>query len=160
MVEGFESFYAEHRDDVVRAVFAVTGERDLTDEAVSEAFTRACARWSRVRAHPNPVAWVAKTAINEVRSAWRRRSRAARLTVGPEPIAREAELTDSSVVASVLSLPLRQRQVVALRILLDLSTEQTARALGIAPGTVTAHLHRALSALETRLSEEVMVDED
>jgi RNA polymerase sigma factor (sigma-70 family) len=160
MVEGFESFYTEHRDDVVRAVFAVTGDRDLTDEAVSEAFTRACARWGRVRAHPNPVAWVAKTAINEVRSVWRRRSMATRFDVAPELVAEDVEPTDGSVVALVLALPLRQRQVVALRILLDLSTEQTARALGIAPGTVTAHLHRALSALESQLSEEVMIDED
>lgn len=53
----------------------------------------------------------------------------------------------------MLNLPDRQRQVVALRILLDLSTEQTAEILSIAPGTVTAHLFRALARLESELSE-------
>lgn len=44
-------------------------------------------------------------------------------------------------------LPQRQRQVVALRIFLDLDTAATADVLGIAEGTVTAHLHRAMTAL-------------
>ena len=49
-------------------------------------------------------------------------------------------------------LPARQRQVVALRIFLDLDTAQTADVLGIAPGTVTAHLARALAALRTEFA--------
>ena len=49
-------------------------------------------------------------------------------------------------------LPARQRQVVALRIFLDLDTAQTAEVLGIAPGTVTAHLTRALTALRTEFA--------
>jgi DNA-directed RNA polymerase specialized sigma24 family protein len=50
-------------------------------------------------------------------------------------------------MAALLRLPLRQRQVVALRIFLDLDTAQTAQVLGIAPGTVTAHMARATAAL-------------
>ena len=40
--------------------------------------------------------------------------------------------------AAVLRLPGRQRQVVALRLFLDLDTSRTAEVLGIAPGTVRA----------------------
>jgi len=58
---------------------------------------------------------------------------------------------DADVLRAVRELPDRQRMVVALRILLELSTEETAAQLGIAPGTVTAHLHRALSSLRVRL---------
>jgi DNA-directed RNA polymerase specialized sigma24 family protein len=46
-----------------------------------------------------------------------------------------------------MRLPARQRQVVALRLFLDLDTGRTAEVLGIAPGTVTAHLARAIAAL-------------
>ena len=46
-------------------------------------------------------------------------------------------------------LPARQRQVITLRVLLDLDTETTARVLGISPGTVRAHLHRALAAMRS-----------
>jgi RNA polymerase sigma-70 factor (ECF subfamily) len=48
-------------------------------------------------------------------------------------------------------LPRRQREVSAFRVFLDLDTEETANALGIAEGTVTAHLSRAVSALRGQL---------
>jgi RNA polymerase sigma-70 factor (ECF subfamily) len=50
-------------------------------------------------------------------------------------------------MAAVLRLPLRQRQVIACRLFLDLDTAQTAQTIGIAPGTVTAHLSSAIATL-------------
>ena len=47
---------------------------------------------------------------------------------------------DPRIMAAVMRLPARQRQVVALRLILDLDTGRTAEVLGIAPGTVMAHL--------------------
>jgi RNA polymerase sigma-70 factor (ECF subfamily) len=58
---------------------------------------------------------------------------------------------DPWLLRAVWRLPRRQRQVVALRILLDLSAEQTAESLGITVGAVGAHLHRALGTLRTIL---------
>jgi DNA-directed RNA polymerase specialized sigma24 family protein len=63
-----------------------------------------------------------------------------------------ASLADTELTAVLQPLPARQRQVVALRIFLDLDTAQTAEVLGIAPGTVTAHLARALAALRTEIA--------
>ncbi len=54
-------------------------------------------------------------------------------------------------MAALLRLPRRQREVVALRIFLDLDSAGTARVLGIAPGTVTAHLARAMRSLRAEL---------
>jgi RNA polymerase sigma factor (sigma-70 family) len=48
-------------------------------------------------------------------------------------------------------LPARQRQVIALRLFLDLDTARTAEVLGIAPGTVTAHLARGIATLREDL---------
>jgi DNA-directed RNA polymerase specialized sigma24 family protein len=59
----------------------------------------------------------------------------------------EAGLVGQDLMAALLRLPLRQRQVVGLRVFLDLDTAATARVLGIAPGTVTAHLARAMATL-------------
>jgi RNA polymerase sigma-70 factor (ECF subfamily) len=50
-------------------------------------------------------------------------------------------------MAALGDLPERQRQVVALRILLELTGDETAAELGISPSTVGVHLHRALAAL-------------
>ena len=54
---------------------------------------------------------------------------------------------DSSLVAALRRLPVRQREVIALRLLLDLDTSTTAEMLGISGSTVTTHLHRAIGAL-------------
>ena len=53
-----------------------------------------------------------------------------------------------------MRLPARQRQVVALRLVLDLDTGRTAEVLGIAPGTVMAHMGRAIAALREDLMPE------
>jgi DNA-directed RNA polymerase specialized sigma24 family protein len=42
---------------------------------------------------------------------------------------------------------------VALRVVLGLDTQRTADLLGIAEGTVTSHLFRALTRLQEELSE-------
>jgi Sigma-70 region 2 len=68
----FEAFYSANRDRIYRVIsVAVPPEADPA-EATSEAFVRACVRWRRVRAHPNPVGWVVTTALNYQRSHWRR----------------------------------------------------------------------------------------
>jgi RNA polymerase sigma factor (sigma-70 family) len=56
------------------------------------------------------------------------------------------------VLAALRRLPARQREVIVLRVLLDLDIETTARELGIAPGTVRAHLSRAVTALRNELA--------
>jgi DNA-binding CsgD family transcriptional regulator len=53
---------------------------------------------------------------------------------------------------ALLRLPARQREVVALRLFLDLDIARTAEVLGIAPGTVRAHLTRATAALREDLA--------
>ena len=55
------------------------------------------------------------------------------------------------LLAALRRLPARQREVVTLRLLLDLDTETTARVLGIAAGTVGAHLHKAVATLRAAI---------
>ncbi|MFD0592735.1 RNA polymerase sigma factor [Catellatospora coxensis] len=59
---------------------------------------------------------------------------------------------DARLRALVMALPTRQREVVALRLLADLSAEETGRTLRIGAATVHVHLHRALATLRTRLA--------
>jgi RNA polymerase sigma factor (sigma-70 family) len=59
---------------------------------------------------------------------------------------------DPALLAMLRRLPRRQREVIALRVFLDLDTESTAKTLGIAPGTVTAHLSRAIATLRGDLA--------
>jgi RNA polymerase sigma factor (sigma-70 family) len=167
----FAEFYASAKDDCLRAVLASTGDRQAAEDLVAEALARAWAAWPTVSRHPAPRAWVVRTALNTRVSWWRRRHREVMLgpaeVSGAGPRARdggardgsalssgaldsggiEAGLVGQDLMAALLRLPLRQRQVVGLRVFHDLDTAATARVLGIAPGTVTAHLARAMATL-------------
>jgi hypothetical protein len=69
----FADFYRASRDSCLRAVTAVIGDRELAEEQVAEAFTRAWMSWGKVRRHAAPRAWVVRTALNTGVSWWRRR---------------------------------------------------------------------------------------
>jgi RNA polymerase sigma-70 factor (sigma-E family) len=156
----FTEFYRSGRDACLRAVLAVVGERQLAEDLVAEAYTRAWASWSTVRRHPAPRAWVVRTALNTRVSWWRRRRR----EVGSAAIPDDAVVTDTvehqdqeldpGLLAVLRRLPRRQREVVVLRVFLDLDTRTTAAALGIAEGTVSAHLSRAVTTVRAHLVPE------
>ena len=149
----FGEFYAANRDACLRAVTATVGEQRLAEDLVAEAFARAWSSWSKVSRHPAPRAWVVRTALNARVSSWRKRRREIALA-GHDAAAPEdgGDGLDRTVIAALRRLPARQREVVVLRVLLDLDTETTAKELGIAPGTVMAHLSRAVTALRRDLS--------
>jgi len=147
----FAEFYASAKDDCLRAVLASTGDLPTAEDLVAEAFARAWAAWRKVSGHPSPQAWVVRTALNTRVSWWRRHRR--EVAVGQAegladaPSGDGVDPVDTQLMAAVARLPLRQRQVVGLRLFLDLDTARTAEVLGIAPGTVTAHMARAIAAL-------------
>ena len=149
----FAEFYRESCDGCLRAVLVSVGNRDTAQDLVDEAFARAFASWRTVSRHPAPVAWVVRTALNANISRWRRRRREVPVPdpgLMADPAAADAAAgrsVDPRIMAALLRLPARQRQVVALRLFLDLDTARTAEVLGIAPSTVKAHLARALAAL-------------
>lgn len=156
----FADFYRRSRDDCLRAVLASVGDRDKAQDLVDEAFARALASWRTVGRHPAPAAWVVRTALNERVSRWRR-SRREVLVPDPGLVADPITAVtvadgpvDPRIMAALARLPARQRQVIALRLFLDLDTERTAEVLGIASSTVKAHLARAIAALRDDLIPE------
>ena len=153
----FSEFYTAFRDDCLRIVLVNVADRQLAEDLVAEAFTRAWMSWRKVREHPVPRAWVVRTALNAHVSWWRRRRR--ELTVD-DPTAlcldggqleRSADLDlDEALVAALRALPLMQREVITLRVFFDLDTDATAKLLGVSPGTVSSHLHRAIATLRAQ----------
>jgi RNA polymerase sigma-70 factor (ECF subfamily) len=148
----FAEFYRRAKDECLTAVLVSVGDRDTAQELVAEAFSRAWASWRTVSRHPAPKAWVIRTALNANVSRWRRHRGEVPLSdavsLGERVVAEGADTSvEPRIMAALLRLPARQRQVVALRLFLDLDTERTAEVLGIAPGTVQAHMGRAIAAL-------------
>jgi RNA polymerase sigma factor (sigma-70 family) len=137
----FAEFYRSFRDDCLRTVLVIVGDQDSAQELVAEAFARACASWRTVSRHPAPAAWVVRTAVNLNISRWRRRRREipvpdpGLLAGRPAAAATAQDPVDPQIMAALLRLPARQRQVIALRLILDLDTSGTAQVLGITPNT-------------------------
>lgn len=160
----FAQFYRESKDQCLLAVLVTVGDRDRAQDLVAEAFARAFASWRTVARHPAPAAWVVRTALNHNISLWRRLRREVPVpdvlpfawtpSADAPAAADEASegFVDPGLMAALLRLPARQRQVVALRLFLDLDTRGAAKVLGVAPGTVQAHLGRALAALRAELT--------
>lgn len=147
----FARFYEATRDRVFRAVLlARGGELEGSEDAVAAAYEKAFLRWDKVSTHPEPVAWVIRTAINHRISMWRRHRR--RDHGSTTPTWPEGSRLDPHLVELIRQLPRGQREVLALRVLLDFSTEQTADALGMKQGTVKTQLHRALKSLRLQLA--------
>jgi RNA polymerase sigma factor (sigma-70 family) len=149
----FAEFFAASWDPCLRAVAATTGNLTLAEDQTAEAFARAWACWRKVSHHPAPRAWVVRAALNAGASWWHRRSKETTLT--SQDIAAADGLgtgLDTALLTALRRLPARQREVIALRVFLDLDIDTTARQLGIAPGTVRAHLSRAMTALRNELA--------
>jgi len=148
----FAEFYESARDECLRIVLVNVGDRQLAEDLVAEAFAKAWVSWRKLRNYQAPRAWVVRAALNANVSWWRRHRREVRIDAHDVAVpAADSSVLSGELLAALRGLPLRQREVITLRLLLDLDTETTARLLGIAPGTVGVHLHRAAETLRSAL---------
>jgi DNA-directed RNA polymerase specialized sigma24 family protein len=149
----FADFFQASWEPCLRAVVAVVGRPQLAEDQVAEAFAKAWVSWRKVRGHPAPRAWVVRTALN-TGASWRRRRRR-ELPLADHDLAAPGDLgggLDATLLMALWRLPPRQREVIALRIFLDLDTATIAGQLGIEAGTVRMHLSRGVTALRHELT--------
>jgi RNA polymerase sigma factor (sigma-70 family) len=154
-----------HQHVAFRTAYVFCPTAADAEDAAQEAFLKAWRALSRFRLgspfRPWLLAIVANEARSRARAAGRRAGREERAAVlappepqaGPEATVLVRERS-AALHAALARLPERDRTVLALRYLLDLSEAETAAALGCRRGTVKSRLSRALS----RLRDEVEVE--
>jgi RNA polymerase sigma factor (sigma-70 family) len=123
------------------------------EDAASEALARTAASWRRVQAVDHQRAWVLRVTANVAIDMLRKRR------VVPGHVGDRARLdrdtADRLVVAEALRrLPRRQREVLVLRYLADMTEVQVAEHLCISQGAVKQHARRGLAALRGDLGVE------
>src|SRR2546425_8308497 len=77
----FEVFFEAHQEQLFRALWLVTRNRDEAEEVMQDAFLRLWQRWDRVADGPDPAAYLYRTAMNVWRSRLRRAAVAVRKVV-------------------------------------------------------------------------------
>jgi RNA polymerase sigma-70 factor (sigma-E family) len=156
----YDRFVAERSPRLLRVAYLMTRDWAAAEDLLQSALIKAWFAWSRV--HGDPEAYVRRIIVTTHISARRRRStgevpwpdpETGRPPTGagrpdgylPDPAAQHAER--DALWQALGRLPTRQRAILVLRYLEDLTEAQTAETLGIAVGTVKGQASRALAKL-------------
>jgi RNA polymerase sigma factor (sigma-70 family) len=143
----YESAFVDLFARAERVARRVVGDAATAEDIAAETLTRALVRWSRIKDHPG--AWVTAVATNLALDTVRRRGRKPpRESVPSRDESSESRVT---VAAALRRLSAQQRTVLVLRYMMDLTEDETARILGLAPATVKTHAQRGLAVLRRRL---------
>jgi RNA polymerase sigma-70 factor, ECF subfamily len=154
----FDAVAADHLDAVYRYLVFLTGDRAAAEDLAAETFEKALRTWRCFDPRRgSPRTWLCQiartTALDWFRAEARRKRR-------EETYARDLE--DAGELVDGLPGPLEQavrelapaeREVVALRVLLELDGPSAARVLGISQTACSTHLSRALKKLEERIDD-------
>lgn len=167
----FEPLMRRHNQRLFRAARAVLGSDAEAEDVVQDAYVRAYSALQGYRPG-NFGGWMLTIVVNEARTRRRTSLRRESLlrdrtpVVGPAAPTPSSPATDPENLASDLqlrrliesaidTLPEDQRIVLVLRELEQLSTRETAEAVGITEVSVRTRLHRGKAALREVLSDRI-----
>jgi RNA polymerase sigma factor (sigma-70 family) len=140
-----------HLDDVHAFLVYLTGDRAVAEDLTAETFARALERWRRFDPQRGSArAWLCQlarsTALDHFRAEERRRRREGRFA------AAQQRGLSPELARALARLSAAEREVVALRVVLELEGDVAARVLGISATACSTRLSRALQKLEKEVS--------
>ncbi len=150
----FDEWYSVERPRLVSLLVRTGQSRADAQEIADEAMARALARWSRVGNMSSPAGWTTVVAFNLARRRASRSGRERALLAtrsAPAPSSDPADTATPEVWSAVRALPDRQRTMIVLRYLHDLTEAQIARLMRVRRGTVASCLHDARRSLGSTL---------
>jgi RNA polymerase sigma-70 factor (sigma-E family) len=147
----FASYMGARLPHLIKFGCALTADEHAAADLVQDALERALLQWSRIQGDPEP--YVRRIMVNRSISIWRKFGRE-RVTdhVPEQPV--EDSGYDEALFAALRLLPPRQRAIIALRYLEDLTEAEVAQVLGCAVGTVKSQSNSAIAKLRIILEEE------
>lgn len=156
----FDQFARGFSDRLLRIAYVLVGNVHDAEDLVQVTLLQTARHWRTARSGPH--GYARTVLVNATKDRWRHRSRRPPeelsdvedhvVRSGGEDPMLEQLLERDVVLTALRRLPPRQRAVVALRFLEDLSVETTADVLGCSPGTVKTQSSRALQRLRTDLA--------
>jgi RNA polymerase sigma-70 factor (sigma-E family) len=152
------ALYKAHALSLTQLAYVMLGDRPAAEDVVQEAFLGLYKRWNQLRDTASAPGYLRASVLNGCRMVLRSRAHRDDRTAGELPW-ESAEATalvgeeHRHLLLAIRALPSRQRETLVLRYYLDLSEEETARSMGIRPGTVKSATSRALAALGQSMQE-------
>jgi RNA polymerase sigma-70 factor (ECF subfamily) len=154
----FASAAQAHLDDVYRYLLYLTKDGTLAEDLTADTFERALRAWSRFDPRRGSVrTWLCQlartAALDHFRAERRRRGREERYASDRE--ADPAELSSGlspELERGLAALSPMEREVIALRIVLELDGPAAARVLGISQSACSTRLSRALEHLRGEMT--------
>ena len=155
----FEAWARARQQGLVRSAYLLTGDLGRAEDLVQEALIKAATRWDTLR-HSHPDAWVRTVVYRDHVSWWRRHRRETTLESPPDRAAAAHGEGALMLRDALARLTQRQRAVVLLRYVEDLTALQAAEVLGVTVGTVKKQTSIALARLrETAPELEELMEE-
>jgi RNA polymerase sigma-70 factor (sigma-E family) len=149
----FRDFVAARGPALMRLGYLLTGgDQHAAEDLVQSALSHAVPRWGRIE---TPEAYVRQAMYRHQVSWWRRPSNRneaahAELPESPTPDPTTAVDLRLALREALATLTHKQRAVLVLRYLEDMSERDVAEALGVTVGTVRSTAHRSLALLRAR----------
>jgi len=154
------ALYARHGPDALRLAYLLTGDRELSEDLVQEAFIKVAGRLTALR-RADSFRWYLRRTIVNLANSYLRHRRVERAyakglisSAAGAGVSSPDMVTKQAVREAIGRLPARQRAVVVLRYYEDLTDQQIASVLGWPLGSVKSSLYRAAAALRERLGQE------
>ena len=157
----FQAAAEAHLDDVYAYLVYLTGSRSLAEDLTSATFEKALGIWRRFdpqRASARTwLCQIARTVALDHFRAEQRRRRREEAYAADQPLVEEplGEGLSPELEAALRTLSAAEREVIALRVLLELDGPTAARLLGISPTALSTRLSRALHQLEELMKDAV-----
>jgi RNA polymerase sigma-70 factor (ECF subfamily) len=156
----FAQVYHRHAAHIYRYLLAQVGSTHDAQDLTAQTFAAALKTIDRYRAQGSLAAWLTVIARNLAINHYRRHRREVPLDDDAPLIAPATEeivgqrLRMASVVRALNQLPAERAEVIRLRIFAELSTSETAQAMGKSEAAVKMLLHRALHDLRQHVALE------
>jgi len=148
------TFFEARQRSFMRTAYAMLGSWAAAEDATQQTFTALYTRWPRIS--PDTVeAYARRVLVNTCLSVWRKRSREVLRDEVPDTGVREEHDERLTLMAALADLLPRDRAVLALRYLEDLSVAEVAQVLELPEGTVKSQTSRALARLQSAMTEPV-----
>jgi RNA polymerase sigma-70 factor (ECF subfamily) len=145
----FEAFVDAETARFHGALRLLVRDRAEAEDLMQDAYLKVWERWGHVRSLEDPTGYLYRTAMNLYRKRRRRAAVAIRHAVRPRPPRDELNEVESrdEVLRALATLSPRQRMSLVLMDLLDHSSEEAARIMGVKATTVRVLASQGRAAL-------------